>query len=93
MLMLCLVACTHADINEARNEAKEFVKHFPNATGVECNESDSDGDGYVSCTIFRDGDDPLPIACGAENWCVFNCARGCKVLGLPSSNRKRKRAD
>lgn len=85
IIFVVLAACHHADVGKAKKEAAEYAKHFQNVTGVECNASDSDGDGYVSCTIFRSDADPVPIACGAENWCITNCAEGCKMLSLPSS--------
>lgn len=74
-----LVACSTADIGRARKYAEDFAKNVDGATGVDCNDSDSDNDGYVSCTVFRKGMDPLPLSCGAERFCVFNCASGCKV--------------
>lgn len=81
-LIIAVAACSHADADKALKEAKDFAKNIDNATGVTCNDSDSDGDGYVSCTVFRKGADPLAISCGAENWCVTNCAKGCKVTPI-----------
>jgi hypothetical protein len=84
---LLVTACSHADPNKALQEAKDFVKNIDNATNVTCNDSDSDGDGYVSCTVFRKGADPLAISCGAENWCMTNCAKGCKITPIkPASS-------
>ena len=89
-LLLCLpfAACHNADSSKATAEANEFIKHIADATGVSCNDSDSDGDGYVSCTVFRGSKDPLAISCGAENYCAFNCATGCKLtpVRVPKSN-------
>ncbi|HSX22289.1 MAG TPA: hypothetical protein VLE97_05890 [Gaiellaceae bacterium] len=89
VLLALAAACHNADVDEATKEANAYAKHFQNVTSVECNASDSDGDGYVSCTIFRADADPVPIACGAENWCVANCAKGCKMLSLPSSKPRK----
>lgn len=88
--LVIFAACHNADVDKARKEAVEYAKHFENVTGVDCNASDSDGDGYVSCTIFRSDADPVPIACGAENYCVTNCAEGCKMLSLPASKSTTK---
>ena len=92
ILALCfLVACSHADASKAAAEAKAFSANFPDATGVVCNDSDSDGDGYVSCTLFRGAKDPLAISCGAERWCIMNCATGCKLT--PATVRATRTAD
>jgi len=83
-----IIACTHADAQSADQQAREFIKHLPGATDVVCNDSDSDGDGYVSCTVFRGALDPLAISCGAENWCTFNCAKGCKLTPQGVGSKK-----
>jgi hypothetical protein len=80
LLLMLVVGSCNADVDKARKEAREFIKHIPGATDVTCNPSDSDGDGYVSCTVFRGDKDPLAISCGAENFCACNCARGCKLM-------------
>lgn len=84
--LLFLTACHNADVGEATRQAKEFMKKISGATAVECNPTDSDGDGYISCTVFRGSADPLPIQCGAENYCVFNCAHGCR-MAIPTTRR------
>ncbi len=91
-LLTCLFACHHADVADARKQAEAFAKKIPGATEVQCTDSDSDGDGYVSCTVFRGSDDPLPIQCGAENWCVSNCAHGCRIA-VPGTGRKKSKSD
>jgi hypothetical protein len=82
-----IIAC-HADVQSANQQAREFIKRLPGATDVVCNDSDSDGDGYVSCTVFRGQQDPLAISCGAENWCAFNCAKGCKLMPYVGASKK-----
>lgn len=77
-----LVACANVDINKANREAKEFARNIAGASGVSCNDTDSDHDGYVSCTVFRGEKDPIAISCGAEVRCLFNCASGCRVTPL-----------
>lgn len=78
-LTLTLASCTFADVEKAKRFAQDFSKNIPGATGVDCNDSDSDGDGYVSCTVFRGDKEPIAISCGAENYCACNCAKGCKL--------------
>ena len=47
--------------------AREWVNsNFPDARSFDCVSIDSDDDGYVSCTVFFDGQrDPLAIECAA----------------------------
>lgn len=45
-----------------------------NPQGIECVNTDSDNDGYVTCTVFRQDRDPYSIQCAArKEW------RGCKI--------------
>lgn len=85
LLILVLFGCNNADVKDAQTQAETFMKQIPGAMSVQCNDSDSDGDGYVSCTIFRGSADPLAIQCGAENWCVTNCAHGCRLATVRQS--------
>jgi len=80
LVSLVLVAACTADVAKAKDEAQSFMQHIPGATSVMCNESDSDHDGYVSCTVFRGDKDPIAISCGAEIMCSCNCASGCKLM-------------
>lgn len=45
--------------------------------GVSCVERDSDGDGYVSCTIFRKGKDPIALECAYGGF--WSAGPGCKM--------------
>ena len=55
---------------------KPWVKqHFPGAT-YECMSVDSDGDGYVSCTVFPPDDKPVPIECSAV---MTPLTQGCRI--------------
>lgn len=80
VFVFAMIACSTADVQKATKQAEEFAKHMPEATGVTCNDSDSDGDGYVSCTVFRGDKDPLALSCGAQRFCSCNCASGCKLM-------------
>ncbi len=73
-----LSGCRRTDPEAASSAAEEFVRHIPDATGVECAQTDSDGDGYCSCTVFKGREEPMQIQCGCQAVCVFNCVRGCK---------------
>jgi hypothetical protein len=87
LLILMLVGCHNADIADARHQAEKFMQKIPGAQSVLCNDSDSNGDGYVSCTIFRGSADPVAIQCGAENWCAFNCAHGCRLAAIQQGTK------
>lgn len=75
-----LASCSRTDSKEAESAARDFARNVPGTTGVNCATSDSDGDGYVSCTIFRGTGEPMQVQCGSETLCVWNCARGCKYV-------------
>lgn len=49
--------------NTATETAQRFARRTPGATDVECMSYDTDQDGYVSCTIFRDGAESLFLEC------------------------------
>lgn len=73
------ISCARANSDAANESAIEFSKNFKNSTSVSCTQTDSDNDGYCGCTVFTDSD-PISIECGCERICIFNCARGCKVV-------------
>jgi len=78
-ILASLCACSRTDVDAANKAAKAFVKNIDGATGVVCADTDTDGDGYVSCTVFMGkGVEPMQIQCGSETICINNCARGCK---------------
>jgi hypothetical protein len=93
LLVLCtavvnvLGACHNADIGEARKQADVFARKIPGFQSVACVDSDSDGDGYISCTVFRGDRDPVAIKCGSENYCVSNCAHGCHLVVTAGTTR------
>lgn len=75
---LALIACNRTDKAAADTAAEEFITHVDGAQSVLCADTDTDGDGYVSCTVFMGkGVEPMQIQCGSEMYCI-NCARGCK---------------
>jgi len=80
VMILVLVGCHNADTTEAKKQADAFARKIPGFQSVECVDSDSNGDGYVSCTVFRGDRDPVAIKCGSENYCVNNCAHGCYLV-------------
>jgi hypothetical protein len=81
ILLLTIVACESVDADKAQHFADEYaVKHFGSDATADCVRADTDRDGYVSCTVFVHGREPEQIQCGAEKWCVANCAEGCKFV-------------
>jgi hypothetical protein len=78
-LLLAAGGC-RTDVSSATRDAEEYSRNFPGVTGLDCARADSDGDGYVTCTLFRGANDPLQIQCGSERLCLWNCARGCKYV-------------
>lgn len=73
------IACNRTDKAAADEAALEFITHIDGAQSVLCANADTDGDGYVSCTVFMGkGVEPMQIQCGSETYCIRNCARGCK---------------
>lgn len=80
ILIILACACARTDPAAAPAAAADYIKHIPGATGYECAATDSDGDGYCSCTVFRGSDEPMQIQCGCERICIWNCARGCKYV-------------
>lgn len=88
---LFIVACTRVDSDKVDTYAQEYAKHFPGSTGVECAKSDTDGDGYVTCTVFMGNEEPISIQCGAEKWCVANCAEGCKYVPTYKIDSRRRK--
>jgi len=76
---LALAGCTD-DWQRAEHDAKQFAAKIPGSTGdVSCAHKDTDGDHYVSCTIFINDGSVRTLDCGAERYC-FNCAEGCKIV-------------
>jgi len=80
MIMALMASCVRTDTEAANRAVKEFQQNFPDATGSTCAATDTDGDGYCSCTIFRGKEVPLQVQCGCEKFCIWNCAVGCKYV-------------
>src|SRR5688572_29258786 len=60
----------------AEEYAMEFAKKMGEViTAVTCVNSDTDGDGYVSCTIFRKERDPFGVECAG----AWTLNEGCKI--------------
>lgn len=60
---------------EAVKAAEEFAKNVPGVVKTECVQFDSDNDGYISCTLFREKADPMFIEC-AKKWTLN---KGCRA--------------
>lgn len=83
-VLAALVATTlggcDADWQKAEKAASEYSAKVPGSTGeVSCMKTDSDGDGYCRCTIFRKEKDPLHVECGCQRYC-FICTDGCSGI-------------
>lgn len=50
----------------AQQNAVEYASHIQGVTETKCNRYDTDGDGYVSCTLFRGSEMPVQIECGVS---------------------------
>lgn len=82
-LLFSRCACRYIAGNEgAIEEAKVFAGHLPDGKDaeIECAGYDSDGDGYVSCTIFREGQEPLFVECSRKTWTLTKGCRGQKAV-------------
>lgn len=76
-LTLCLTGCN--DYEKAEAAAGDYAQKLPGATGhVNCVPRDSDGDGYVSCSVFLKKGPPIGIECLAVPW----RRGGCKVAAI-----------
>ncbi len=85
-LCLLLAACADPDpgcrtvksqsMKQVESEAADFARRMSpdHVRGVACVNRDSDSDGYVSCTVFRDDAPPLAIEC-----LYLEGESGCKI--------------
>lgn len=87
-LLAMLGGCQCSAPEEARKSATAYMLNIPDATRVECADRDTNHDGYCSCTVFRGSAEPLPIECGCERFCIWNCARGCKYVPFAGGKGK-----
>lgn len=70
LALLVLASCERTDVAAANASAAEYAKNIPGATGTLFAAVDTDGDGYVSCTVFRGNDEPMQIQCGSQRICI-----------------------
>jgi hypothetical protein len=83
----CVASVSGADHTHAEKQAREWAERnlAPGLT-VECARVDSDGDGYISCTVFQrraDIIEPIAIECArALSW-----NDGCRMQKPGSSRR------
>ena len=83
------VNCTNSGERERRaaerkhaleTTAKKFAAKIPGTTGdVDCILSDSDNDGYVSCTVFMKSGNPIAIECMSPWASRLHASSGCKM--------------
>ena len=60
---------------DAVNDAQNWSRPVPGATGGETTGRDTDGDGYISCTVFRQNAEPLFIECAS----TLSASSGCRA--------------
>lgn len=80
-LIAFLASCSHS-VGDAPKDAKRFAfAHYDNVKSVACMAQDSDGNGYVSCTIFLPDNETAPIECATGNVFADGCGgnKGCRV--------------
>jgi hypothetical protein len=64
---------------ETTQDAIRFSKNLgENITGINCMKYDSDGDGYVSCTLFLRDKPPLAVDCAAHSFMSWRNS-GCRL--------------
>ena len=83
ILIVSVIGCADPDWERPSRAVKEFMSHIPGSVSAVCAKTDTDGDGYVSCTIFRGERDPLYVDCPSP-WTVYaknNPCRGQKTSG------------
>ena len=82
-LMMCAMSLS-CGVGKAEDNARTFANKMfgqSNVRGVSCMQgysADSDGDGYVSCTVAFHGERrPEAIECATEHF--GNCNTGCRM--------------
>jgi hypothetical protein len=82
--LLCwlIATCAGCDAPQERDpkaEARAFAADLGMPVrGVSCVQADSDGDGYVSCTLVSTEGAPIAIDCG------YSWVRGCRLRKQPT---------
>lgn len=67
LLVSAIAGCVTTDQRKAsaeRNAAGWCEEMVIDCAGVQCSGTDSDGDGYVSCTVRTVDDKRIPLECG-----------------------------
>ncbi len=66
LFVIALVACSSREL--ATGEAKQYAADMGyEVLGISCTDIDSDGDGYVTCSVRVKGDtQPLDLQCAAK---------------------------
>lgn len=73
---------------DAAESAKAWVAKWRPGASIECQARDTDGNGYVSCTVGGDGAPIEAIECGVNRWYHGFQTRGCRLMkGYAGSQR------
>lgn len=87
LFLLIATVASCRGVGEAENSAKSFAdRRFEGHKGVECMDRDTDGDGYVSCTVFMPND-AIAIECATENLRAGCSSSGCRMAMGKSKSR------
>lgn len=82
-----LSSCGRADVSAVEAEAKTFAGKGGlklQGSGASCVGMDTDGDGYVSCTLFLEGGRTMAIECAGHTWTgAWN--KGCRIAQVKVS--------
>ena len=70
----CALIKYFRDHDVAMDYARDWATRIENVKHVGCVKRDSNYDGYVSCTVYREGVDPLYIECAA----ALTLEEGCR---------------
>lgn len=97
--ILIIGSCKYGSGDAPGYAEKWAQKHYPDEyKSVECGSSDSDDDGYVSCTVFFKKAEaggqitpPMAIECahGHGNWSKCSKQTGCRMATGKGSGRKK----
>lgn len=77
--LACLLLCACGDVEVAKGYARSYASDLGySVIGVACTGTDSDGDGYISCTVRVKDDEPLILQCASGSAASFTA--GCKAV-------------
>jgi type II secretory pathway pseudopilin PulG len=85
-LVLSAACSGNAQKNTAKEEATKYARELGvSFSGISCADYDSDGDGYVSCTIRPEVGDLMYVECRG----AYSIGHGCRIpkIRIPPSKQ------